>query len=407
MIKYFIEQNKFLCCGCRACEYICTFGAITMQTDEEGFLYPFIDLEKCTKCGLCAKVCSITNADTVLYKEGIVYAARNNDVDIVKRSSSGGIFSLIADYVIDILGGVVYGAAFDDNFNLSLVRITQKNELIKLRGSKYLQANTNDTFKQVKNDLKIGNYVYYTGTPCQIAGLRLFLGKDSSKLITSDLICHGVPSQALFSNCIKKIEEEKGGKIINYSFRDKTTSGWACSSSSSTYVKGRSLRKLAYNSNMQAYFNSFISRATLQYACYSCPFRRKERAGDLTLADYWSIRKDHPDFPNIQDGVSLVILNTDKAITLWEKIAKKAFVVKSEINFAFGTNKPANELEHINSIRKTSYNLAFHNYKKFKTTFLKDGWKFKMKTLIKYNLHRYSLGVFIIRFIGSIKNYRN
>ena len=226
MIKFDSSHDKYDCCGCRACEQVCPKQAIVMETDDEGFLYPKIDACKCINCGLCNKVCPIEVGNISVEHPLAVYAAQYQNNKVLNNSSSGGIFSLIANYVFSKYG-VVYGAAFDDDMYLQHIRITDIEELNKLRGSKYVQSDIEDTYKQAKTDLENGALVYFTGTPCQIQGLKLFLRKHYANLLTTDLVCHGTPSYKVFANTLREIEAKKHGRIYSYLFRDKSVGGWS------------------------------------------------------------------------------------------------------------------------------------------------------------------------------------
>lgn len=369
MTEYIITGNKILCCGCRACEQICPRNAIEMQEDEEGFLFPILNKNICNQCKLCSQVCPITNANKTVNKPGVAYAVQNKDKKILNESSSGGVFSVIALNVLR-KGGLVYGAAFDENMFLSHIRISDEKELQKLRGSKYLQSDTKVTFEQTKQDLRQGTVVYYTGTPCQIAALKLYLRKEYDNLITSDLVCHGTPSQKIFSTVISHIEKEKNGKIVAYSFRDKTIGGWSCSSSSSSYKNNAKNVFLPYNFNMLAYFNAFLQGYIHRMSCYKCPFATQERVGDLTLADYWGIKEYHPEFHEISDGVSLVLVNNEKAMRFWNSYSNKVIQIESKIEYAQKINSNLREPSTYRKERENTYDLAFNHYEIFRKSFL-------------------------------------
>lgn len=333
------------CCGCSACEQICKSHAITMQEDEEGFIYPIVNSSLCVECSACEKVCPMLHSDSVkCSKEDILaYAAINKDEETLQKSSSGGLFSAISKYVLD-KGGIVYGAAFDDNFQLYHIGIEDSLSLDKLRGSKYLQSQNKNVYSEIKKQLKAGRWIYYTGTGCQVAGLKCFLKIAYPTLITSDLICHGTPSQKAFDFIISQMEHKYKGKIIKYSFRDKSVNGWSCSSSSSSIqIKGK-IKYIGYDSIMSSYFNAFISGAMNRKACYHCPFTTVERTGDITLADYWGIKKYHS-INNIYNGVSAILVNTEKGKSLLSEIKEKVTIIRTNIEWIADENK--------NLIRKT------------------------------------------------------
>lgn len=366
MIKYQTTQSKYDCCGCRACEQICPKQAIEMRTDEEGFLYPHVLLEKCIDCELCNKVCPIEHPCNPDSHPIQIVAAQHKDSAVLQSSSSGGIFSLLAEYVLKH-EGVVYGAAFDKNMYLKHIRIDDENKLEKLRGSKYIQSDIGQTYLQTKEDLKAGRLVYFTGTPCQVHGLKLFLRKNYDNLLTSDLICHGTPSYEIFANTLKHIEHNRKGKIFSYSFRDKNIGGWSCSSSSSSYKNEQSKKNkyLKYDRNMSAYFQAFIGGHLMRYVCYKCPFCHVHRPGDITLADCWGIHKFRPDFPNITGGVSMVLVNTEKGNDIWNSICADTIHMPVNEKDAVAYNANLRRPTPMPSEREHSYMNAFEHYPQF------------------------------------------
>lgn len=321
--------NRNLCTGCRMCEQICPVQAIKMIENEEGFIEPQIDNEKCIKCGLCAKKCPQLNTVDIEDKldKQIVYAAKNKNVQEQKNSSSGGIFSVLSNYVIEN-NGFVYGASFDENLKLSHIRIDNKEDLYKLRGSKYLQSNTKITFTQVKKDLEKDSMVLYVGTPCQIAGLRNYLGKDYEKLILVDLVCHGVPSQKLFDKYIKWLEKKNKSKILNYQFRNKEKTYWELGYKPKVIFEN----KVKFtNGDTDIYVNSFLKGYTLREVCYSCKYTNINRIGDITLGDFWGIGHEYPKLYD-KNGVSIIIVNTQKGKNILNKVIKQIKIGEVDIN---------------------------------------------------------------------------
>lgn len=365
MIRYQTTQSKYDCCGCRSCEQICPRQAIEMKTDEEGFLYPHIILEKCIDCGLCNKVCPIEHPCKPESHPIQVIAAQHKNPVVLQASSSGGIFSLLAEHTLK-QKGVVYGAAFDGNMYLKHIRIDEEHQLERLRGSKYIQSDICQTYTQAKDDLKAGRLVYFTGTPCQVHGLKLFLRKDYDNLLTSDLICHGIPSYEIFANTLKHIEHNRKGKIFSYSFRDKNIDGWSCSSSS--FYKDEQSKKnkyLKYDRNMSAYFQAFIDGHLMRYACYKCPFCHVHRPGDITLADCWGIHKFRPDFPNIAGGVSMVLVNTERGNAIWNSVCSDTIHMPINEKDAVANNANLRRPTPMPAERTHSYVNAFEHYPQF------------------------------------------
>lgn len=216
---YLKTLDKYECCGCTACEQVCAKGAISMVQDNEGFSYPVINKNLCVNCGLCEKVCAFAQPQYANSKSPTVYATHLKDTEERKKSSSGGIFYAIAKWVI-AQGGIVYGAAFNEELQLSHIGVENPNDLEKLRGSKYLQSAMGNIYKQVREQLKQGRWVYFVGTGCQVAGLKAFLRKEYTTLVTSDLVCHGVSSQKLFNEHIEYLGKKVNGRITGYKFRD-------------------------------------------------------------------------------------------------------------------------------------------------------------------------------------------
>lgn len=366
-----IQSTEHLCLECRACEQICPKDAIFMQENTEGFSYPHVDAAKCIDCGLCLKVCPAMHADDVKNESGLVYAAQLQDKKVLAKSSSGGIFSLIAEHVI-ASGGVVFGAAWDDNLQLHHIGVDSLDLLQKLRGSKYVHSDIGDTFVQVRNYLKSGKMVYYTGTPCQIAGLRLFLRKDYPNLITSDLICHGTPSQKIFNLFTERMEKEQNIKLTDYQFRDKKVFGWSCSSSSSSSINNVTGKKKYhfYDRNMVGYFQAFIKGHITREDCYQCPFACPERVSDITLADYWDISDFHPAFPNRREGVSLIIVNTSRGQKIFDSLKTKVILCESSLKNALATSNHNLKAPTPRPLeRDNAYKEAFSDFERFRNKY--------------------------------------
>lgn len=364
MLSYIEKNDPALCCGCRACEQICAHKALHFEEDKEGFLYPILNKELCVNCGLCEKVCPMMNADKVLHEEGNAYVAQNLNRDDLSTSSSGGGFIAIAKHVLDN-GGVIYGAAYQNGPTVSHEKVETIDGLERLKGSKYVQSDTRNVYAQIKKDLRDGRQVYFTGTPCQVAGLRLFLRKDYENLITSDLICHGTPSPQVFQNTVKHMENSLNADFKDYSFRDKRVRGWSCSSSSYKHrTKGNEIY-VNYAKDMEAYFKAFISGHLMRMNCYQCPFANRQRCGDITLADFWGVRKQMPDFPDIYKGVSLLIVNSAKGKELLEILKDRFHIRPVSMDIAVSTNSNLECPTPYSEERKTSYDLALNHYPEF------------------------------------------
>lgn len=296
-----VDDKK--CCGCTACYNTCPKNAIKMVLKEDGFRYPVIDQSKCINCGLCKKVCPVinTNKSKSINK---CYVGFSRNGKLKEKASSGGIFPLIATYILDN-GGYVIGATFDDNNDLNHVVIDSKKSLSKIMGSKYLQSNLNDIFTFVKKNV-VSKKILFVGTPCQVAGLKMFLKKDYENLICIDLICHGVPSLKLFKKYLNDIEKKNNSKVINCNFRDKST-GWESYSTTISFND----KKVSKNHNDDNYMKLFLSDIALRESCYNCNFKLGNKYSDITLGDFWGVKKYYPEMYN-DGGVSAIIINTDK-----------------------------------------------------------------------------------------------
>lgn len=362
------------CAECNSCKQICPKSAISMVIDDEGFSRPMIANELCINCGLCLKVCPMKNSESLKYKEGKVFAVQARNKDLLSQSSSGGMFSLISKFILSE-SGIVYGAAWDNNLNLHHIGVESISELSKLRGSKYVHSDINNCFVDIRKHLNNGRLVYFTGTPCQVAGLRLFLRKDFKNLLTSDLVCHGTPSQKIFKLFVSQIEKDRKSKLINYSFRDKRVAGWSCNSPSSLYIdlKSGKCKYSYFDKNMMAYSKAFIKGDLTRMDCYSCPFANPQRVGDITLADYWDVRKQHPEFPNIKAGVSLVIVNTDRGCEVFDKIKGDTVWINSTMENAKKTSNRNLVHPTVKPVgREKNYKLAFSDFIAFRDSYLKD-----------------------------------
>lgn len=390
MIRYALTNNDSDCCGCRACEQVCGHHALCMKPNDEGFLYPVLDCSKCVECGLCEIVCPMMNPEKTLHEEGKALVAQNTDVDDLKTSSSGGGFIAMAKYVLS-KKGVIYGAAYQDGPIVTHQRVDNLKDLEKLKGSKYVQSDTCNVYSQIKADLRNGRLVYFVGTPCQVAGLKLFLRKDFENLITSDLICHGTPSPKIFQNTVNHIEKKLDADFVDYSFRDKRIRGWSCSSSSSykIHTTGK-LKYLNYNKDMEAYFKAFISGHLMRMNCYQCPFANTHRCGDITLADFWGVREYMPDFPSIHRGVSLFLVNSEKGKTLLDEV-KGQFILRSiPMNIAVETNANLLHPTPFTDEREKSYLLAFEDYSAFLDKYYIGKYSIKkLKVQVEYTVRRY------------------
>lgn len=305
------------CTGCGACVQSCAKGAISMIEDREGFLQPHINQKLCVGCHKCEQTCPIISPIAIPQNfETKVYAAINKDEAVRMRSSSGGVFHALAKWTIE-QGGVVFGARFDDNWEV-MHDYTETIEGIEpFMRSKYVQSRVGDTYKQAKKFLNKDRWVLYSGTPCQIGGLYKFLGKDYEKLIMVDLICHGVPSPGVWRKYLK--EATKEDKILNINFRDKAD-GWSAHQCMVTTITTATTTR--FRLKQHPFFRSFRKDLILRTACYSCQYRSYHRMSDITIADYWGVDQLCPEmFDN--RGTSIVFSHTKKGELLVNNLSQQ------------------------------------------------------------------------------------
>lgn len=341
-------RDKKDCCGCHACASICVKHCITMQLDEEGFLYPIVNKDACTDCGLCEKICPVINQSESC-KPLKVYAAKNKDEEIRRQSSSGGIFTLLAEKVINE-GGVVFGARFDEEWNVVHSWTDTIEGIASFRGSKYVQSTIGDTYREAREFLKQGRKVLFSGTPCQIAGLKKFLLKDYDNLLTIDVVCHGVPSPLVWRTYLDETREQLRAKrgvgqnsvpssmdelpvITGISFRDKTN-GWtkygfrlryAASEAAENTVPTSAIKKekdflQPFTENI--FMKGFLANLYLRPSCYACAARSGKSGSDISIADFWGVQNFYTEFDD-DKGVGLVLINSDKGYNAYAAVDVK------------------------------------------------------------------------------------
>lgn len=318
-----MKRNSILeigseCCGCHACEQKCPQKCITFLENAEGFFYPNVNENLCIDCGRCKGVCPIINPFKLLYNQQESYAAHLKDKTKLSESSSGGVFSALAEGVIRN-GGYVCGCGNDDQ-NMPKHKIVNKiDDLADLKGSKYVQSDLTGVYKKIEELLSHGKTVLFVATPCQVAGLKKFLDKDYEKLLCVDIICHGVPSRRLFSEYLAWIGKTKGGKVNNYLFRSKNKHGWSLTYRYNLIRYDGKVDVCEKMASLDPYYYSFLQGTTYRESCYKCPYSCSERPGDITLGDYWGIQSVYPEYYNF-DGVSAVIVNSYKGKHLLDTV---------------------------------------------------------------------------------------
>lgn len=334
-----IQKNKY-CTACGACVQKCPKGCISLKENEDGFMYPEINNEKCIECDLCQKVCPILQGNELNIKDQKAYAFVEKDNDLLMNATSGGAFGAIARYVLKH-DGIVYGSAYEQFPIVKHIRIDNFNDLRRLNGSKYVQSNTADTFIQAERDLKNNKLILYSGTPCQIAGLKKYLGSDYENLITIDIICHGVPSQAYFNKFVYGLSDEEKINISEISFRSKKNSQGSYSGVySGTFLKNNKKFNKKFNYFDHYYYFYFLHGLTYRQSCYLCEYANRNRVGDFTIGDFWGSEAENISFET-RKGCSLVLLNSKKAKSLFEKI--DAYKQEVDIENAIRCNKQLQE----------------------------------------------------------------
>lgn len=324
--------DKKDCSGCSACVSACGHGCISMHSDAEGFLYSKVDESKCVDCGLCELACPIIN---IPRNNAItqVLAAKNIDNSIRFKSSSGGIFRLLAEQILKD-GGVVVGCRFNDQMDAIHSIAENEDQLEALMSSKYVQSDTQGIYELVRTKLRQNKIVLFSGVPCQVAALRNFLLKPFENLITVDILCHGVPSPKFFKEYVNSIERRYRSKVSGLSFRSKEKSWKRLYISAKFKNKKRHFLYAGYDSYMQLFLSDRLQRPS----CFHCPYNTLKRPGDISLGDFWGIGKKFYDFDD-DKGTSMVLINNEKGKSLWAKIARETTYIETNIDTAVEGNR--------------------------------------------------------------------
>lgn len=358
-------DTKKSCCACTACESICPKQAISMLPDENGFIYPYVAAEKCINCNLCQKVCSYqNNLPEISDKKVFVAVSQNTDLT---TSASGGLFASLAQSVLND-NGVVYGSAMlyeNEQLYVKHIKVTSTEQLNLLKGSKYVHSNTQGIFSDVLTELKCGKTVLFSGTPCQVAGLKGFLRKDYPNLYTIDIICHGVPSEQLFQQYIAFEENRYDSKITTFRFRDKKQ-GWKLHGSMTFDTN----ETICFEPEKSSYYQLFLNSYTYRENCYSCPYASAHRPGDITIGDYWCIELVHPELIvenggeiDHEKGVSCMIINNDKGDELLSNYGSGIKYWKSSYENASKYNRQLTAPSQLKKERDLVLELSRNNYK--------------------------------------------
>lgn len=366
------------CCGCAACFAACNHQTINMVVDECGFLYPTFNADSCVDCGLCKSSCPIIKRDSEHYTvdNQEFYACHNNDGIEWKASSSGGIFRVLADYMIE-QGGYVVGAVYDEEFVVRHFITNKKEDLDKFRGSKYVQSDTRTIFKEVKDALKTGLPILFTGTPCQTEAIKCYLRKPYENLLTCDIICNSVPSPVVFRDYISFLESKYGTRVVNINMKDKTN-GWPNTKARVFFENGKSI----FDSlDSDLWFNAWSSTLISRRSCANCRFTNYNRPGDITIGDCWAIFHKNNSFlsPN---GISQLMINTKKGKLLIEKVKERMTLLPITKEYSWQS-----KLEYPISINPKSEEFwEDYNKMEFKTIAQKY-WNYSLR---KYYFSKYS-----------------
>lgn len=400
-----MKHNDF-CTGCGACLNICHKGAISMTEDEYGFVFPSIDREKCVNCGLCDKVCDRIDALNKSYPLK-TYAVSSKNTELSQKSSSGGMFAELAKSVLSN-DGVVFGCAMErveDGFDVKHIYIENEKDLYKLQGSKYVQSDIENSYLEAKKYLEENREVLFSGTPCQIAGLRAFLNKDYENLLTVDLSCEGVPSLKLFNDYIHYLEKEIIKYPINdFKFRDKSKFGWSTQGFVAKYKKQGIEKLKIIRQQLSSYFYLFIHGGIHRRSCYNCQFNGLNRVSDITIADCWGFEESYPFLLKENDGIfdknngiSLVLVNSVKGQTFFDKISEKIIKYNVNVEKLKQYNGPLRKKNIINNSLEYLEEYKNNGYIGLDNLFKKNLGYFKMLY--------YSVLPFIPRFIKNLYKF--
>lgn len=399
--------SKEQCVGCNACVQRCPKACIIMEEDHEGFLYPKVDQTICIDCSICEKVCPVIHQAEPPKDEPATYACYNKNEEVRRQSSSGGIFTLLAEAVL-AKNGVVFGARFDENFDV-IHDYTESVEGLKaFRGSKYVQSRIGETYLQAERFLKDGREVLFSGTPCQIAGFKRFLRKEYTNLLAVDFICHGVPSPKVWrmykQSLLDKVDRSSASATFkpiftDIQFRDKTE-GWKKYSFAATISvadQNTVLQREPFMNN--AFMKGFLQDLYLRPSCYACPAKQFKSQSDLTIADYWGIQHVHPEIDD-DKGVSLVFANKENGSNLLYTLQGKIELIQSTYICAIKYNPSVyKSVAYKNKSNQFYSQVTSCNI----NVIIESLTKISKKQYIKQNIYRYLKLLGIIQLIKAIK----
>lgn len=338
------------CCGCRSCEQCCPVNAITFYENDEGFFYPQVDAEKCISCGLCVKKCPVAEPKYQEFNQK-GYAAYFQNREALRKSSSGGMFYAMAQYILEN-GGVVFGCAELAPGNVKHILVERVEDLRLLQGSKYVESDIQGVYSAVKEQLRKGRTVLFSGTPCQVAGAKKFIGIND-RLICVDIICHGVPSRKMYNSYLEWFEKKNGGKVREYYFRSKEKNDWSLTYRA-VVEKNNKQKVFEAIASLDPYYNHFLKGYAYRDSCYQCSYANPKRVSDITIGDFWGIEKVAPHFMNI-DGVSAVLVNSVAGEKLWEDISDKVVVMSVEAEEIIKNNGQLQKPSQRPDVRESIY----------------------------------------------------
>lgn len=374
-------SNPASCCGCTACESVCTHKAIKMEADHLGFFYPKIDDNLCVDCGLCKKVCKFQEGYIPVdsFNEPEIYGVRHTDENELAKSQSGAAFWAFANHLLKE-GYVIYGVGYGTDFYVKHKRVETIEKCQELRGSKYAQSDLRGIYKEIKQNLALGEKILFTGTPCQVAGLKSYLPKRlQTNLLTIDIVCHAVPSPKIWEKYVKWVEKKYKGKVVATNFRNKRF-GWH--SHNETFLL-EGVNEEIVRSTFRTLFYAHLS---VRRSCANCKFTNLKRPGDLTIGDFWGWEKHHLNW-NDNKGVSLLLVNTEKGKSLFDKV--NSTLLCSIRSNAYDCLQP----------QLTKPIKLNPKYEEFVDEFIKKGFKFVGR---KYVV-RWKFKVFFTKFKRSLK----
>ena len=381
MVIRYLDYSE--CTLCQVCVNICPKECIKLKFFKDGFEYPTINEEECMGCKKCKNVCPVLNKLSTNQSLKETYAAKNLNENIRKNSSSGGFFSAIAENIFDEKGYIV-GAAFDKNLKVEHIMINNKEQLHKIRGSKYVQSYMGDIYKNIREQLKIENKVLFSGCPCQVAGLKKFLGKEYEYFYTVYFICHGIPSQFTFDKYISYLEKKYNSKVKEFLFRDKSN-GWHNYNVKITMINGKAYSKRAIDN---AYMRGFLGNIYLKKSCHNCKYRNLTSGSDLTIGDYWGAEVEEREIDD-DKGLSLVIVNSEKGRNLINSIKNQVFLKKIDFDIATKYNQRVFSSCKENICRRDFFYTAEKSgYDKAFTKYCELPKLEKLKNIIRCNLSK-------------------